>query len=372
MGEPNPSAPADAAAEPAPGDEVKLVRDYYAAINARDYAGAYRLWSDNGAASHQTLQQFAGGFADTTGVSVEIGTPGDEDAGAGQRYIEIPVTVTATRRRQPPSLRRRLRTASHRGRRRQRRATRVAHRLREVARNRPVTRARAALLLPLALVACGGPRSQQDAPAQATRPPSAQARHRSPRRWTAPPANASYVLPGVFAPDMDVERLVRRFGKDNVRIGEVPGAEGERVDGVVLFPDDPARRAYLYFEDAQRNAGLGLGVRVRPGITSAGAWTTASASARRCRTSCAATAGRSASSRLDWDYGNNITVKGGGRLNPKDDQSAAARPWARARTSASGRTRPGRRRIPERRCEVPRHRQRPRRRRDLDLLSRRG
>ena len=96
VGEPNPSAPADAAAEPAPGDEVKLVRDYYAAINARDYAGAYRLWSDNGAASHQTLQQFAGGFADATGVSVEIGTPGDEDAGAGQRYIEIPVTVTAT------------------------------------------------------------------------------------------------------------------------------------------------------------------------------------------------------------------------------------------------------------------------------------
>ena len=96
VGEPNPSAPADAAAEPAPGDEVKLVRDYYAAINARDYASAYALWSDSGAASHQSPQQFAGGFADTTGTSVEIGTPGDEDAGAGQRYIEVPVTVVAT------------------------------------------------------------------------------------------------------------------------------------------------------------------------------------------------------------------------------------------------------------------------------------
>ena len=83
-------------AMPGPDAAVEVVRRYYAAINARDYAGAYRLWSDNGAASHQTLQQFAGGFADTTGVSVEIGTPGDEDAGAGQRYIEIPVTVTAT------------------------------------------------------------------------------------------------------------------------------------------------------------------------------------------------------------------------------------------------------------------------------------
>ena len=73
-----------------------VVRDYYAAIAARDYGRAYRLWSDGGRASNQSPQQFANGFADTTGSSVEIGTPGDEDAGAGQRYIEIPVTVTAT------------------------------------------------------------------------------------------------------------------------------------------------------------------------------------------------------------------------------------------------------------------------------------
>ena len=96
MGEPDPSSPPGNAMELAPGDEVKLVRDYYAAINARDYGSAYRLWSGNGAASNQSAQQFANGFADTTGVSVQVGTPGDEDAGAGQRYIEVPVTVTAT------------------------------------------------------------------------------------------------------------------------------------------------------------------------------------------------------------------------------------------------------------------------------------
>ena len=180
-----------------------------------------------------------------------------------------------------------------------------------------MTRARAALLLPLALVACGGPRSQQDAPAQATRPPSAPAAASIATAMDAPPANASYVLPGVFAPDMDVERLVRRFGKDNVRIGEVPGAEGERVDGVVLFPDDPTRRAYLYFEDAQRNAGLGL-VRVfdqgsrwrlNNGI---GLGTPLSDILRRN--------GRPIRFfGLDWDYGGNITDWGGGRLDPKDD-----------------------------------------------------
>lgn len=92
--------PPDAPVAPANGDPVaedasQVVRDYYAAIDARDYGRAYRLWSDGGRASRQSARQFADGFADTSNVSVELGTPGDEDAGAGQRYIEIPVTVTA-------------------------------------------------------------------------------------------------------------------------------------------------------------------------------------------------------------------------------------------------------------------------------------
>jgi hypothetical protein len=94
----DPAAPAPAAnaVEPGPGDAAQLVRDYYAAIAARDYGRAYALWSDNGAASQQSPGQFANGFADTTDVDVQVGTPGAEDAGAGQRYIEIPVTVAAT------------------------------------------------------------------------------------------------------------------------------------------------------------------------------------------------------------------------------------------------------------------------------------
>ena len=97
VGEPNPSAPpAGNAIEPGPDDALQLVRDYYAAISARDYGRAYKLWSENGAASQQSPQQFANGFADTTEVRVQVGDPGDEDAGAGQRYIEVPVTVTAT------------------------------------------------------------------------------------------------------------------------------------------------------------------------------------------------------------------------------------------------------------------------------------
>lgn len=98
VGEQNPATPSPSGTgvEPAAGDAVQLLRDYYAAIDARDYGRAFRLWSENGAASQQGPQQFANGFADTTSASVEVGTPGEEDAGAGQRYIEIPVTVTAT------------------------------------------------------------------------------------------------------------------------------------------------------------------------------------------------------------------------------------------------------------------------------------
>lgn len=84
------------AAEPTPADAVSVIRDYYAAINAQQYPSAYALWSDGGNASRQTPGQFAQGFAQTRQVAVVVGAPGREDAGAGQRYIEIPVSVRAT------------------------------------------------------------------------------------------------------------------------------------------------------------------------------------------------------------------------------------------------------------------------------------
>jgi hypothetical protein len=84
--------------EPTPQDAVAVVRDYYASIDAHDYAHAYVLWSDGGRSSVKTVQQFADGFADTAGVSVQVDPPGRIDAAAGSRYIKVPVTITATRR----------------------------------------------------------------------------------------------------------------------------------------------------------------------------------------------------------------------------------------------------------------------------------
>jgi hypothetical protein len=91
-------APAETplADEPTPQDAIAVVRDYYAAINGRDYARAYALWSDAGRASGQSPEQFADGFDDTRGVSVEIMAPSRVDAAAGSRFIEVPVAFTAT------------------------------------------------------------------------------------------------------------------------------------------------------------------------------------------------------------------------------------------------------------------------------------
>ncbi len=84
--------------EPTAAEAAAVVQAYYAAIAARQYPRAYALWSGGGQASGQSAQQFAGGFADTASVSVEVGAPGRVDAAAGSRYVEIPVSVVATRR----------------------------------------------------------------------------------------------------------------------------------------------------------------------------------------------------------------------------------------------------------------------------------
>jgi hypothetical protein len=89
------ASPAD---EPGVDDAVAVVRDYYAAIAAGDFARAYGLWSDGGRSSGQTPEQFAAGFADTASIQVQPGEPGDVEGAAGSRYVEIPVSVSATQR----------------------------------------------------------------------------------------------------------------------------------------------------------------------------------------------------------------------------------------------------------------------------------
>jgi hypothetical protein len=187
-------------------------------------------------------------------------------------------------------------------------------------------RRRATPLLALALALCAcGPRPQGDGTATQAAP-IPPARVSAPTRALAeaasvaiadPVADRSYALPGEFAPDTGIRQLERRFGKDNVRIGEVPGAEGETARGVILFPDDPTRRAYLYFEDSQELAGLQL-VRV---VDEGSRWRLDNGIG--IGTPLAKVVAMNGKPirffGFDWDYGGAITDWNGGKLAPAPD-----------------------------------------------------
>lgn len=92
---PTPQGVATAVALEQPGD---VVRRYLQAISARRYADAWQLWESGGAASGMSEAAFAASFARYASFEANVGAPSDEDAGAGQRYVTVPVTVTGTLR----------------------------------------------------------------------------------------------------------------------------------------------------------------------------------------------------------------------------------------------------------------------------------
>jgi len=49
----------------------------------------------------------------------------------------------------------------------------------------------------------------------------------------------------------DLERL---FGKANVKVGDIPGAEGAMAPGATLFPNDPSKKLTLYWKEAKSKA----------------------------------------------------------------------------------------------------------------------
>lgn len=73
-----------------------LVQRYYTLIGSGDYATARRLWRQNGEASAMDPQAFARSFARYARYRATVGEPGRIDAGAGQRYVTVPVEVRAT------------------------------------------------------------------------------------------------------------------------------------------------------------------------------------------------------------------------------------------------------------------------------------
>ncbi|MGN5375605.1 hypothetical protein [Sphingomonas hankookensis] len=87
-------APGPVATEPGADAAVQVLRDYFAALGDGRYGDAWRLWGGRGEASGMTQAAFADSFARYAEYRAVTGTPGRIDAGAGQRYIRIPVRVT--------------------------------------------------------------------------------------------------------------------------------------------------------------------------------------------------------------------------------------------------------------------------------------
>ena len=78
-----------------PQGAANVVQTYYALIGEGKYAAAWKLWGDGGKASGQSADAFAASFAAYSEYHANIGAPGREDAGAGQRYVSVPVQAYA-------------------------------------------------------------------------------------------------------------------------------------------------------------------------------------------------------------------------------------------------------------------------------------
>jgi membrane-bound inhibitor of C-type lysozyme len=78
-----------------PQGAANIVQTYYALIEGGKYGQARALWGDKGSASGMSADAFAASFAQYSEYHANIGAPGDEDAGAGQRYVTVPVQVYA-------------------------------------------------------------------------------------------------------------------------------------------------------------------------------------------------------------------------------------------------------------------------------------
>jgi hypothetical protein len=155
----------------------------------------------------------------------------------------------------------------------------------------------------------------------------------SPTVGTPAKQNVEYVLPGDFAPDTTVETLRKRFGDAQVKVGNVPGAEGETFKGVILFPDDSTRRAYLYFQDEQALRGLSL-VRVFERDTR---WHLDNGIAMGMTLDeLAKRNGRPIEyTGLGWDYGGTVTDLHDGALTPPGND-AVMRSWKLGAKDAEG------------------------------------
>jgi len=89
------SPPPPATAPIRAGSPEEAIRAYYAAIDAGEFARAYRLWAREGEASGQSYAAFRQGFASTRRSEVRVSGPVQSEGAAGSIYATVPVEVNA-------------------------------------------------------------------------------------------------------------------------------------------------------------------------------------------------------------------------------------------------------------------------------------
>ncbi|AOH84186.1 hypothetical protein AWL63_09610 [Sphingomonas panacis] len=93
-----PISEAPAAPDSAQG-AAKVVERYYALIGERKFKPAWQMWRGGGAGSRLTPADFADSFSEFSEYHANIGAPGRVDAGAGQRFVTVPVQIYARLKR---------------------------------------------------------------------------------------------------------------------------------------------------------------------------------------------------------------------------------------------------------------------------------
>ncbi|MEO8365776.1 MAG: hypothetical protein ABI538_06160 [Pseudoxanthomonas sp.] len=187
---------------------------------------------------------------------------------------------------------------------------------------------RTLVCLALALLCSCRPVNEQDAATGAKLPATSATPAKAPEapavEAPAPaPVRTTWILPGDFSADTTLRDLQQRFGASNVAVQEIPGAEGESSRGVVLFPDDPGRRATVYFQDPQNLLGLAM-VSIDEDHSQ---WKLVSgigigiplSELRRINGKPFTFSG------FDWDYGGTIIDWQRGKLAPANDEAVSAR-----------------------------------------------
>ena len=84
------AVPATSAKDASVAAAVQVVRDYYAAIQRRDYRTAHALWSNG-----RSLEAFRQGYARTAWVKLTPVPPFTAEGAAGSVYADIAVRVDA-------------------------------------------------------------------------------------------------------------------------------------------------------------------------------------------------------------------------------------------------------------------------------------